>query len=51
MFQPTTYEAISHAVKKYQPAPGAQKMLNWEMQHAKESEETGIYVTYFCETK
>ena len=51
MFQPHNLEAIKGAIKKYQPAPGARKMMDWEMKHAKEAEQRGIYITYYCEKK
>lgn len=44
-------DGVLEGVKKFGPAPGAKKMMEWEYQHAKEAIDSGYYVTYWSERK
>ena len=48
-FQPNNRDSILKATQAHGPSPGAKKMLQWEFEHAREADQTGIYVTWSSE--
>ena len=46
MMQATDEGTILQMVQQLGPAVGAKKMLTWEFAHAREAEESGMYITW-----
>eukprot|EP01017_Pseudomicrothorax_dubius_P032968 TRINITY_DN4367_c0_g1_i1.p1 TRINITY_DN4367_c0_g1~~TRINITY_DN4367_c0_g1_i1.p1 ORF type:complete len:115 (-),score=24.99 TRINITY_DN4367_c0_g1_i1:11-355(-) len=50
-YQALDENAIVEGVKKHGVAVGGRKMMDQEFLHAQEALESGIYMTYYCESK
>ena len=46
MFQPKTESQVLSGMKAFGLAPGARKMMGWELKHAREAIESTVYITF-----